>query len=158
MAIKKVSIIGAGNVGATATYYIAEKVIAEIVMVDVEEGVTRAKALDFLHAGPIRGYDTPIRGTKDYADIVDSDVTGDWVAVDVVGSDVRITATDITGQTAVQAARSRLDVAGSRLTGRGGALVSRGGVKAIFSVSEAEGAHGHRYLHGYFALPEGQQL
>jgi len=91
-------------------------------------------------------------------DIVDSDVTGDWVAVDVVGSDVRITATDITGQTAVQAARSRLDVAGSRLTGRGGALVSRGGVKAIFSVSEAEGAHGHRYLHGYFALPEGQQL
>jgi malate dehydrogenase len=74
MSLKKVSIIGAGNVGATATYYIAETVIAELVMVDVVEGVTRAKGLDFLHAGPLRGYDTPIRGTSDYAEIVDSDV------------------------------------------------------------------------------------
>ena len=49
MSRKKVSIIGAGNVGATATYYIAEKVIADIVMVDVVEGMTQAKALDFLH-------------------------------------------------------------------------------------------------------------
>lgn len=74
MAKKKVSIVGAGNVGATATYYIAEKVFADIVMVDVEEGATRAKAMDFLHAGPMRGYDTPIRGTNDYAEIEDSDV------------------------------------------------------------------------------------
>ena len=74
MAARKVSIIGAGNVGATATYYIAEKVLAEIVMVDIDEGATRAKALDFLHAGPVRGYDTPIRGTSDYAAIADSDV------------------------------------------------------------------------------------
>ena len=74
MARKKVSIIGAGNVGATATYYIAEKVIADIVMVDVLEGMTQAKALDFLHAGPLRRYDVNIRGTNDFADIVDSDV------------------------------------------------------------------------------------
>jgi malate dehydrogenase len=74
MSKKKVSIIGAGNVGATATYYIAEKVIAELVMVDISEGVTRAKAVDFLHAGPLRGYDTPIRGTCDFAEIADSDV------------------------------------------------------------------------------------
>ena len=71
---KKVSIIGAGNVGATATYYIAEKVLAELVMVDIAEGLTRAKALDFLHAGPLRAYDTPIRGTNDYAEIAGSDV------------------------------------------------------------------------------------
>ena len=71
---KKVAIIGAGNVGATATYYIAEKVIADLVMVDVVEGMTKAKSLDFLHAGPLRGYDGPIRGTTDYADIADSDV------------------------------------------------------------------------------------
>jgi malate dehydrogenase len=71
---KKVSIIGAGNVGATATYYIAEKVIADIVMVDVQEGITGAKALDFLHAGPLRGYDGPIRGTSDFAEIADSTV------------------------------------------------------------------------------------
>jgi len=74
MSRKKVSIIGAGNVGAKATYYIAEKVIADLVMVDIAEGVTRAKALDFLHAGPLRRYDGPIRGTTDYAEIAGSDV------------------------------------------------------------------------------------
>ena len=71
---KKVSIIGAGNVGATAAYYIAEKVIADIVMVDVAERVTRAKAIDFLHAGPMRGYDVSIEGTGDYAAIAGSDL------------------------------------------------------------------------------------
>jgi malate dehydrogenase len=71
---KKVSIIGAGNVGATAAYYVAEKVIADIVMVDVIEGMTQAKALDFLHAGPMRRYDVSIHGTSDFADIKDSDV------------------------------------------------------------------------------------
>lgn len=71
---RKVSIIGAGNVGATAAYYIAEKVIADIVMVDVAEGTTKAKALDFLHAGPMRGYDVSIQGTSDFSAIADSDV------------------------------------------------------------------------------------
>jgi malate dehydrogenase len=74
MSRNKVSIIGAGNVGATATYYIAEKVIADLVMVDVEGGMTQAKALDFLHAGPLRGYDVPIVGTNDFARIADSNV------------------------------------------------------------------------------------
>jgi len=74
MSRNKVSIIGAGNVGATATYYIAEKVIADLVMVDVAGGMTRAKALDFLHAGPQRGYDVPIIGTNDFALIADSNV------------------------------------------------------------------------------------
>ena len=69
-----VSIIGAGNVGATATYYIAEKVIADLVMVDVAGGMTQAKALDFLHAGPLRGYDVSIAGTDDFARIADSNV------------------------------------------------------------------------------------
>ena len=74
MAKNKVSIIGAGNVGATATYYIAEKVIADLVMVDVAGGMTQAKALDFLHAGPLRGYDVSIVGTSDFAQIADSNV------------------------------------------------------------------------------------
>jgi malate dehydrogenase len=74
MARNKVSIIGAGNVGATATYYIAEKVIADLVMVDVAGGMTQAKALDFLHAGPLRGYDVSIAGTDDFARIADSNV------------------------------------------------------------------------------------
>jgi malate dehydrogenase len=71
---RKVSVIGAGNVGATATYYIAEKVIADMVMVDVLQGMTEAKALDFLHAGPMRAYDVPIKGTADFSAIADSDV------------------------------------------------------------------------------------
>jgi malate dehydrogenase len=71
---RKVSIIGAGNVGATAAYYIAEKVIADIVMVDINEGMTQAKALDFLHAGPMRGYDVSIQGTNDFSAIADSDL------------------------------------------------------------------------------------
>jgi len=74
MSRNKVSIIGAGNVGATATYYIAEKVIADLVMVDVAGGMTQAKAMDFLHAGPQRGYDVPIVGTNDFAQIADSNV------------------------------------------------------------------------------------
>jgi malate dehydrogenase len=70
----KVSVIGAGNVGAKAVYYIAEKNIADIVMVDVVNGLARSKALDFLHAAPLRGYEVRIRGTTDFAEIEGSDV------------------------------------------------------------------------------------
>jgi malate dehydrogenase len=70
----KVSIIGAGNVGATAVYYIAEKNLADIVMVDVVEGLPQAKALDYLHASPMRKYSVHISGSNDYKDIIDSDV------------------------------------------------------------------------------------
>ncbi|TVQ37583.1 MAG: malate dehydrogenase [Spirochaetaceae bacterium] len=72
--MSKVSVIGAGNVGATAVYYIAEKNIDEIVMVDVVEGLPQSKAIDFLHAAPLRNYNAAIIGTNDYADIADSDV------------------------------------------------------------------------------------
>ena len=70
----KVSIIGSGFVGATAVYYIAEKNLADIVMVDVVEGLPQAKALDYLHAAPMRNYNVNISGTNDYSDIADSDV------------------------------------------------------------------------------------
>jgi malate dehydrogenase len=70
----KVSVIGAGNVGAKAVYYIAEKNIADIVMVDVVDGLARSKALDFLHAAPLRGYEGKIRGSTDFAEIAGSDV------------------------------------------------------------------------------------
>ena len=72
--MKKVSIIGAGNVGATSVYYIAEKSIADIVMVDVVEGLAEKKALDFLHSAALRSYNIAIRGSSDYRDIRDSDV------------------------------------------------------------------------------------
>jgi malate dehydrogenase len=70
----KVSVIGAGNVGAKAVYYIAEKNIADIVMVDVVDGLAGSKALDFLHAAPLRGYEVRIRGTTDFGEIEGSDV------------------------------------------------------------------------------------
>ena len=70
----KVSVIGAGNVGATAVYCIAEKNIADVVMVDVVEGMPQSKALDFLHSSPSRGFYVDVVGTNDYAAIADSDV------------------------------------------------------------------------------------
>jgi malate dehydrogenase len=70
----KVSVIGAGNVGAKTVYNIAEKNIADIVMVDVADGLARSKALDFLHAAPLRGYEVRIRGTTDFAEIEGSHV------------------------------------------------------------------------------------
>jgi len=72
--MSKVSVIGAGNVGATAVYYVAEKNIAEIVMVDVVKGLPQSKAMDFLHAAPLRRYNVRIVGTNDYHAIRDSDV------------------------------------------------------------------------------------
>ncbi len=70
----KVSVIGAGNVGATAAYYLAAKNFAEVVMVDVVPGLPQGKALDYLHASPARGYNVPIVGTNEYDAIAGSDV------------------------------------------------------------------------------------
>jgi malate dehydrogenase len=72
--MKKVSVIGAGHVGAKTTYYIAEKGIANVVMVDIVEGMPQAKGLDFTHAAPLRNYGVTTVGTNDYAEIADSDV------------------------------------------------------------------------------------
>ncbi len=72
--MNKVSVIGAGNVGATAVYYIAEKNIADIVMLDIVEGLPQSKALDFSHAAPLRKYNVSIQGSNDYKDIAGSDV------------------------------------------------------------------------------------
>lgn len=72
--MNKVSVIGAGHVGATSVYYIAEKNIADVVMVDVVEGLAESKSLDFLHASPVRQYHSKITGTTEYQAIEDSDV------------------------------------------------------------------------------------
>ncbi len=72
--MSKVSVIGAGNVGATAVYFIAEKSFADVVMVDVVEGLPQSKAVDFRHASPVLGYRGGITGTNDYAEIAGSDV------------------------------------------------------------------------------------
>ncbi len=71
---KKISVIGAGNVGATAAHWAAAKELGDIVLVDVIEGVPQGKALDLLEASPVEGYDCNIIGTNNYEDTANSDV------------------------------------------------------------------------------------
>ncbi|HET9741159.1 MAG TPA: malate dehydrogenase [Terriglobales bacterium] len=70
----KVSIIGAGNVGATAAHWIASKELADVVLVDVVEGVPQGKGLDLLEAMPIEKRDSHVHGANDYADTRNSDI------------------------------------------------------------------------------------
>src|ERR1700677_5034453 len=71
---KKVTIVGAGNVGATAAHWIAAKELADIVLVDVGEGVPQGKGLDLLEALPIEKRDVHLTGTNDYAHTVNSSI------------------------------------------------------------------------------------
>ncbi len=71
---KKVTIAGAGNVGATAAHWIASKELADVVLIDVVEGIPQGKGLDLLEAMPISKTDCHILGTNDYADTADSDI------------------------------------------------------------------------------------
>ena len=71
---KKVSIVGAGNVGATAAHWIAAKELADVVLIDVVEGVPQGKALDLLQAMPVERTDCNVAGTNDYADTANSDI------------------------------------------------------------------------------------
>ena len=71
---KKVTIVGSGNVGATAAHWIAAKELADVVLLDVVEGVPQGKALDLLEAMPIEKRDCNILGTNDYADTANSDI------------------------------------------------------------------------------------
>src|SRR6266404_2064439 len=71
---KKVSIVGSGNVGATAAHWIASKELADVVLIDIVEGVPQGKALDLLEAMPIERRDSFITGTNDYTDTANSDI------------------------------------------------------------------------------------
>jgi len=71
----KVTVIGAGNVGATAAEGVARKdLVQEVVMVDIQEGMPQGKALDMMESAPIHGFDTTIIGTNDYDATEGSDV------------------------------------------------------------------------------------
>ena len=71
---KKVTIVGAGNVGATAAHWIAAKELADVVLIDIIEGVPQGKGLDLLEAMPIEKRDSSITGTNDYKDTANSDI------------------------------------------------------------------------------------
>jgi malate dehydrogenase len=71
---RKVTVIGAGNVGANTAQKIAAKELADVVIVDVVEGVPQGKGLDMLESAPVEGYDVSIVGTNGYSETADSDV------------------------------------------------------------------------------------
>lgn len=71
---RKVTIIGAGNVGGTTAQRIAERDYADVVLVDIVEGLPQGKALDMLEAGPVEGYDSLIVGTNGYQETANSDL------------------------------------------------------------------------------------
>jgi len=70
----KVTVVGAGNVGATAAQRIFDKGYADVVLVDIVEGLPQGKALDMLESGPVTGTDAKVIGTNNYDDTADSDV------------------------------------------------------------------------------------
>jgi malate dehydrogenase len=71
---KKVTIVGSGNVGSTAAHWIASKELADVVLIDIIDGVPQGKGLDLLEAMPIEKRDSHVLGTGDYADTANSDI------------------------------------------------------------------------------------
>jgi len=71
---KKITVVGAGFVGATAAHWAAAKELGDVCIIDIVEGLPQGKALDLLEASPVEGFDSYITGTNDYADTADSDI------------------------------------------------------------------------------------
>jgi malate dehydrogenase len=80
MSRPKISIIGAGHVGATTAFKIAELELGDVVLVDIIEDMPQGKALDLMEMGPISGYDVDIKGTNAYDDTENSDIVVVFVA------------------------------------------------------------------------------
>jgi malate dehydrogenase len=74
MARKKITVVGAGNVGATAAQRLADKELGDVVLVDIIEGMPQGKALDLAEAAPVEGYDSRLIGTNGYKETANSDI------------------------------------------------------------------------------------
>jgi malate dehydrogenase len=72
--VSKVTVVGSGNVGATVAQYVAEKDVADVVLIDIIDGMPQGKSLDLMEAAPVHGHDRKIFGTNNYADTKGSDV------------------------------------------------------------------------------------
>ena len=70
----KVTVVGAGNVGASCAQRVAEKGYADVVLVDIIEGMPQGKALDILQSGPILNFDSTVIGTNAYEETADSNI------------------------------------------------------------------------------------
>lgn len=71
---KKITIVGAGFVGSTCAHWAAAKELGDVVLLDINEGAAKGKALDLFQASPVEGFDSRIQGTSNYADTMGSDV------------------------------------------------------------------------------------
>ena len=71
---KKITVIGAGFVGSTAAHWAAAKELGDVVLLDINEGSAKGKALDLFESSPVEGFDSRVVGTSNYEDIKDSDV------------------------------------------------------------------------------------
>lgn len=71
---KKVTVVGAGNVGATVAQRLADKQLGDVVLIDIVDGIPQGKGLDLFESGPVEGYDVTVQGTNDYADTANSDL------------------------------------------------------------------------------------
>ncbi|HEY3128117.1 MAG TPA: malate dehydrogenase [Acidobacteriota bacterium] len=71
---KKITVVGAGQVGATTGQRLVEMELGDVTLVDILEGVPQGKGLDLLESGPIWGYDSYVKGTNNYEDTADSDI------------------------------------------------------------------------------------
>ena len=71
---RKITVVGAGHVGATAALLAAQKELGDVVLIDVLDGIPQGKGLDMFEASPVLGFDSAVRGTQDYADTANSDI------------------------------------------------------------------------------------
>lgn len=71
---KKITVVGAGFVGSTAAHWAASKELADVVLIDINEGAAKGKALDLFESSPVEQFDSRVTGTADYKDTADSDV------------------------------------------------------------------------------------
>ena len=74
---RKVTVVGAGNVGATLAQRLADKELADVVLIDIVEGMPQGKVLDIMEAAPVEGSDARVIGTNDYKDTAGSDLIKD---------------------------------------------------------------------------------
>ncbi len=72
--MSKITVVGAGNVGAQCVYRLAQKGLPELVLIDIVDGLPQGKALDMMQSGAVEGFNAKIKGTNDYKDTKDSDV------------------------------------------------------------------------------------
>jgi malate dehydrogenase len=70
----KIAVVGAGNVGASAALYAAEKELGDVTLIDIVEGVAKGKGLDLLEAGPVQGYDSYVEGSGDVKSVAGADL------------------------------------------------------------------------------------